>query len=55
VRAYAWAGLEIDDLANLHRWHHAMAARPGCQRGVEVPFRIDPEVIAAAGARLITR
>jgi glutathione S-transferase len=55
VRAYAWAGLEIDDLPNLRRWHEAMAARPACQRGVEVPMRIDPAAVAQAGSQLITR
>ena len=55
VRAYAWAGLEIDDLPNLRRWNDAMVARPACQRGVEVPMRIDPAVIAQAGSQLITR
>jgi GSH-dependent disulfide-bond oxidoreductase len=55
VRAYAWAGLEIDDLPNLRRWNEAMAARPACQRGVEVPGSIDPSVVAQAGSQLITR
>jgi glutathione S-transferase len=55
VRAYAWAGLEIDDLPNLRRWNDAMAARPACQRGVEVPMRIDAAVVAQAGSQLITR
>jgi glutathione S-transferase len=55
VRAHAWAGVDIDDLPNLSRWNEAMAARPACQRGVEVPGRIDPAVIAQGGAQLITR
>ncbi|HJQ83410.1 MAG TPA: glutathione S-transferase N-terminal domain-containing protein [Candidatus Binatia bacterium] len=55
VRAYAWAGLEIDDLPHLSRWCETMAARPACRRGVDVPFRIDPEVIAQAGRQLLQR
>jgi len=55
VRAHAWAGVDIDDLPNLSRWNEAMAARPACQRGVEVPGHIDPAVVAQAGAQLITR
>jgi glutathione S-transferase/GST-like protein len=55
VRAYSWAGVEVDDLPHLRRWMDAMASRPACQRGVEVPFRIDPALVAAAGAQLITR
>ncbi len=37
VRAYQWAGLEIDVLTHLRRWLDTMAARPGVQRGMEVP------------------
>jgi glutathione S-transferase/GST-like protein len=55
VRAHAWAGVDIDDLPHLSRWNDAMAARPACQRGVEVPGSIDPAVVAQAGAQLITR
>jgi GSH-dependent disulfide-bond oxidoreductase len=55
VRAHAWAGVDIDDLPNLSRWNEAMAARPACQRGVDVPGRIDPAIVAQAGSQLITR
>ena len=55
VRAHAWAGVDIDDLPNLSRWNEAVAARPACQRGVDVPGPIDPAVVAQAGAQLITR
>jgi glutathione S-transferase len=55
VRAYAWAGLDIDDLPNLKRWNEAMAAGPACQRGVEVPMRIDPAAIAPGGRRSSSR
>jgi glutathione S-transferase len=37
TRTHDWAGVSIDGLANLQRWHDAMAARPACQRGIEVP------------------
>jgi glutathione S-transferase len=40
VRTYKWSGVSIDGLGNLRRWMDAMKARPACQRGVEVPFRI---------------
>jgi len=43
VRIHAWAGVEIDDLPHLRRWSDAIAARPACQRGVQVPGAIDPE------------
>jgi GST-like protein len=40
VRTYRWSGVSIDGLINLRRWMDAMKARPACQRGVEVPFKI---------------
>lgn len=39
VRTYEWSGVSIDGLEHLTRWHETMAARPACQRGVEVPER----------------
>ena len=43
VRIHAWAGVEIDDLPHLGRWCETVAARPACERGVQVPGSIDPE------------
>lgn len=40
VRTYKWSGVPIDGLLHLRRWLDAMKARPACQRGVEVPFKI---------------
>lgn len=40
VRTYKWSGVRIDGLDHLRRWMDAMAARPACPRGVEVPVRI---------------
>ena len=40
TRTYRWSGIDIEGLENVRRWHAAMKARPGCQRGVEVPFKI---------------
>ncbi len=40
VRTYKWSGVSIDGLDRLRRWLDAMRARPACQRGVEVPFKI---------------
>jgi glutathione S-transferase/GST-like protein len=39
VRTYKWSGVEIDGLPNLERWVTQLAARPACQRGIEVPPR----------------
>jgi GST-like protein len=37
VRAYKWSGVSIDGLPHLARWIDLLAARPACQRGVEIP------------------
>jgi GSH-dependent disulfide-bond oxidoreductase len=38
VRTYKWSGVSIDGLDPLQRWMAAIAARPACRRGVDVPF-----------------
>jgi len=40
VRTYKWSGVSIEGLDHLQRWLGAMRARPACQRGVEVPFKM---------------
>lgn len=40
VRTYKWSGVSIDGLGNLRRWLDAMRERPACQRGIEVPYRL---------------
>lgn len=40
VRTYKWSGVSIDGLPNLRRWLDAIRERPGCQRGIEVPFKV---------------
>jgi len=43
VRTYKWSGVSVDELPNLRRWLEAMKARPACQKGIEVPFKMpDP-------------
>ncbi|MEC9152414.1 MAG: glutathione S-transferase N-terminal domain-containing protein [Pseudomonadota bacterium] len=37
IRSHKWARVPTKGLCNLERWVEAMAARPGCQRGVNVP------------------
>ena len=39
LRSHRWARVSTEGLEHLERWMTAMAARPGCQRGVEVPPR----------------
>ena len=40
VRTYKWSGIDADGLDHLHRWAGQLAARPACQAGVAVPFKI---------------
>lgn len=37
VRRYDWAGVDIEDLTNLWRWHQDLSARQGVQKGLDVP------------------
>ena len=37
VRSHRWARVPTEGLEHLERWMAAMAARPGCQRGGNVP------------------
>jgi len=40
VRTYKWSGINIEGLTHLQRWMAEISARPACQKGVEVPFKI---------------
>ncbi len=40
VRTYKWSGISIDGLDHLTRWKNTMEARPACQRGLEVPIKL---------------
>jgi glutathione S-transferase/GST-like protein len=39
VRTHKWSGVALDGLPNLERWVARLAARPACQRGIDVPPR----------------
>jgi GST-like protein len=39
VRTHEWSGVSIEGLDGVQRWLDAMAARPACRRGVEVPVK----------------
>ncbi|HEY5681693.1 MAG TPA: glutathione S-transferase family protein [Pseudomonadales bacterium] len=41
ARLYYWSGVSLDGLDAMQRWMAAMEARPACQRGVEVPNRLE--------------
>jgi GSH-dependent disulfide-bond oxidoreductase len=40
VRTHKWSGVSVDGLEHLQRWMTQMAARPACQRGIDVPFHM---------------
>jgi glutathione S-transferase/GST-like protein len=39
VRTHKWSGVEITPFPHLSRWNDQLAARPACQRGVNIPPR----------------
>ena len=47
VRGHDWSGVSIEPFPHLARWVAQLAARPACQRGIEIPPRTmrieDPE------------
>ena len=57
VRSHAWAGVTIDDLPYLVRWHAKLSERPACKRGVEVPFKLelDEKSFAQSARTLLQR
>lgn len=64
VRTHRWSGVDIDDLKHLSRWRDQLAQRPGCKKGVTVPFDV-PELVtgesdkakklAASAANIVVR
>jgi GSH-dependent disulfide-bond oxidoreductase len=57
VRTHEWSGVSIEGLEHLIRWHEKMAARPACQRGVEIPERreeVAPADLVKTGRGIVT-
>lgn len=60
ARGYEWSGVAIDELVHLQRWMAELEARPGCARGVCVPFdavamrKSEASAFAAAGQSLLS-
>lgn len=40
VRTHRWSGISTDGLDHLEAWMGRLEARPACQRGIEVPFKL---------------
>ena len=41
VRTHEWSGVAMDELEHLTRWLNDLAQREGCQRGIEVPEKLE--------------
>jgi GSH-dependent disulfide-bond oxidoreductase len=39
VRTHKWSGVDLEGYTHLQRWVDQLAARPACQRGIDVPPR----------------
>ena len=53
MRIHDWAGVAVDDLPNLQRWLALMAARPACQRGVEIPEPFMPKEVVDYAKKIL--
>ena len=49
------ARVAIADLPHLQRWLALMAARPACQRGIEIPEPFVPKEVTEYAKKIITR
>lgn len=55
VRTYKWSGVSAEGLDHLKRWRDAMRERPACQRGIEVPARLERIIDDEKAAENFTR
>lgn len=58
VRTWFWSGVSIDGLEHLQRWLAQIAAREAAQRGIAVPYPLEPggdtaSKIQQAGASIV--
>lgn len=60
ARGHEWSGVGIEGLAHLQRWLSELESRPGCARGVTIPFdavarrREEAAAFARAGQEVIS-
>lgn len=60
ARGHEWSGFGIEGLVHLQRWLAELEGRPGCARGVQVPFdavvqrRQEAAAFAHAGQKVIS-
>ena len=55
VRAYAWAGVEVEDLSHLTRWLKSIEARPAVQRGILMPPREENQRMVYTAQSMLLR
>jgi glutathione S-transferase/GST-like protein len=51
VRTHRWSGVSTEGLTHLQRWLDAMKVRPACQRGVEIPVKLESLVDDRQGSQ----
>jgi len=54
IRSHKWARVPIEGLPHLERWAGAMAERPACQRGADIPPSPGKAKAVKAGGAAIT-
>ena len=56
IRSHKWARVSVDGLEHLQRWMDTLLAKPGIQRGCEVPPSPGKaDLVKAGGAAITTR
>ena len=55
MHLHDWAGVAVDDLPHLKRWIDLMAARPACQRGIEIPEPFVPKEVTEYAKKIVTQ
>ena len=55
AKTYEWSGISIDGLGDLNAWIERLAARPACQRGIDVPAPVDKEALLKAADKIVSR
>jgi len=55
ARTHEWSGVDVSEMPHLLRWIDQMHAREACYKGINVPHKVDPELIKKAGEQIITK
>jgi len=56
IRSHKWARISVEELPHLQRWMATMGAKPGVQRGCEVPPSPGKAaLVKSGGQKIVTR